>query len=71
MQCQCGEWSGDACQGEGRPSRMKRVRFVPDYLRGTAIAAGGDTFGPYAVSVLVTRECAEWMREYDPEWVRP
>lgn len=63
FRCQCGAWSGERCLGEETDrSELVRVRFVPDWQKGSAKASGTYTRGAYATEIAVSEECAEQMR---------
>lgn len=71
VQCECGEWGGEACQWTGPVSETVRVEWMPEYLRSSHEAARNAGTWPHNGSVRsrVHHECAEMMRECDPEWV--
>lgn len=60
--CQCGAWSGERCVNVGPRDRLVHVRLVREANQGSAAASNTYTYGAYAESVYVTRECAEQMR---------
>jgi transcriptional regulator with XRE-family HTH domain len=66
VECECGEWSGEACAWFGPRSETVRVRYVPGQWRGTAEAAG--TWRGVAAAMRVSPECAERIAEHDPDW---
>lgn len=67
--CQCGEWSGERCEGELGDDAVT-VEFMPEYLRQSCIAAGNRGRYPHngSVRIRVTPECAALMAETDGEW---
>lgn len=58
--CQCGTALGERCTWVGDRGELCHVKWVPESDRGSARASG--TYGAYATSLQVTRECAEVLR---------
>lgn len=69
VKCECGDWSGEFCPWSGPKRETVLVRFVPGQYRGTASALGGGIEHGLAQTLRVHENCAEWMRDHDPEWV--
>ena len=69
IRCQCGEITGVRCEWVGPTSETTEILWVPPYLRGTAMAAGGDTITPYATRLRVEDgTCLPTVSTiYDPE----
>ena len=69
-QCECGEWSGEACQWSGPASEMVVVEWMPEHLRASHAAAGNSGCYPAngSVRLAATKTCAELMLEHDGEW---
>jgi hypothetical protein len=68
--CECGKWSGTRCRWGGQRSDTVIVEFMPEALRASHVAAGNSGTYPHngAERIRVSRDCAQWMREEDPEW---
>lgn len=69
VKCECGDWSGEPCPWSGPRDETVLVRYVPGQYRGTAHALGGGIGHGLAQTLRVHENCAEWMRDHDPEWV--
>jgi hypothetical protein len=69
--CECGEWSGEACNWTGPWKATMLMDFMPDHLRGSHRAAGnaGRWSMNGSVRVRVSRECASHMMRIDGDWV--
>ena len=61
MKCQCGEILDEACSNEAETS----IRFVPEWQRGTAVAAGSAR-GMWK-QICVSDFCADLL--CDGEWI--
>jgi hypothetical protein len=50
---------------------MVTVEYMPRWLRASHTAAGNSGTYPHngARRILVTRACADWMEDDEPEWV--
>lgn len=68
--CQCGSWSGCACEWSGTESDTVVVEYMPEQYRASHTAAGNRGVWPHngASRVRVSRECAATMIETDREW---
>ncbi|MBT8453007.1 MAG: hypothetical protein KJO40_13645 [Deltaproteobacteria bacterium] len=66
--CECGEWSGERCEGDLDELGEVRARFVPEYLRSTAQAAR--TRRGVWTAITVSPDCAEHMLENAPDWAQ-
>lgn len=68
--CQCGEWSGEACEWSGPVGQTVVVEFMPAQYRASHTAAGNAGAYPYngASRIRVERACAARMIEYDADW---
>lgn len=65
-QCESGEWSGETCHAMITADDRVEMRWVPDWLRGTAEAAG--TWCGCAEKLWVCVACADQMLATDPDW---
>jgi hypothetical protein len=70
VRCECGEWSGDACEWSGPREETVLVEFMPDEHRASHVTAGNRGRYPYngALRIRVERECAARMIKYDGDW---
>lgn len=68
--CQCGEVWGEFCFWRGPREETVVVEWLPEYLRASALAAGGWAGGypaSGAVRIRVSRECADVILEHETE----
>ena len=72
VHCECGEWSGEACNWRGPRADTVIVEFMPEHLRASHEAAGGGDRGVYphngAVRIRCERSCAARIIEADGKW---
>lgn len=71
--CECGEWSGVACEWSGDESDLVFVDWMPEHFRASHEAAGIDSIRglgrPAGVCRLtVSEECAERILEESGDW---
>lgn len=68
--CECGEWSGEACEWSGPKSETVVVEFMPESLRSSHEAAGISGTSPAngALRIRVCQDCADLMVESDGHW---
>lgn len=69
--CECGEWSGVACEWSGCRADTVRVEVMPGQHRSSHDAAGNHGTYPHngAIRLRVSLDCAEHMVDCDGEWV--
>jgi hypothetical protein len=69
MNCECGQWSGEACGAELGGDAVT-VETMPEHLRASHAAARNSGQYPSngAVRLRVTPACAETMLASDPAW---
>lgn len=71
VRCQCGEWSGEACDWSGAEDDTVVVEFMPASLRAAHTEANNAGLWPHngAQRIRVSQACADRMTEQDPDWV--
>ncbi len=71
VECECGEWSGEACAWSGPKGETVLVEFMPEQHRASHRAAGNRGSYPHngSIRIRVERSCADRMVETDGEWV--
>lgn len=72
IRCECNQWSGEPCNGEGAKQSMVIMEYMPDCMRASHEAAGNRGIHPLNGSerLTVTPECAARMLEHDGDWCR-
>lgn len=70
IKCNCGEWSGEACNWSGSKADTVLIDFMPESFRASHAAAGNRGSFPVngASRVRVAMSCANFMLAQDGEW---